>query len=161
MAKRLDGATAPAQKRVPVLWCDNSWTVRISLRPGPEAAALSAAFRWASQGKNRNLRDLRWSGSLGVRASLSGKSRLTATCARHGGGVGSLPGHREPRHPARDWKGKQLPERGGDIRRLKLVRALAGRRGPLLALAALPLGSPAPLHFNVRHLFDNTQADSL
>ncbi len=161
MAKRLEGATAPAQKRVPVLWCDNSWTVRISLRPGPEAAALPAAFRWAGPGKNRSLRDLRWSGSLGARCGLSGNLRLTAKCARHVGAVVSLPGHREPGHPARAWKGKQLPEQGGDIRRLKLVRALAGRRRPLLALAALPLGSPAPLHFNIRHLFDNTQADSL
>ena len=161
MAKRLDGATAPAEKRVPVLWYDDAWTVRITLRPGPGAAALSAALRWTGRGKSGSRRDLRSSGGLEAHCSRSGKSRLTATCARPGGVVVSFPGHREPGHPARVLSGKQLPEQGADIRRLKLVRALAGRRGPLLALVALPLGSPPPLHFNIRHLFDNTQSDSL
>lgn len=129
--------TATAETKVPVLWHDHAWSARVRVLPDGMASGLSLTLPAPARGGSAGLSTGGWSARGRWHGPHLAKSGFAGGRARLACVVVSLPARR---------KREQAP------------RALS-QSGPLLGLAALPLGGSASPHLNIRHLFKNTPSD--
>ena len=161
MVKNVKRITGAAAILVPLLWVDESWNVRVSVLPEVTNSFSSPVLSVSRRRKKAAVFNLHRPGLPGRGRHRFGRARVAGECARFAGAAVSLPARRTreqaPRTLLQGWSSRT----GFHLHKPRLGRALAGHRGALLAMAALPLGGAPALNLNIRHVFENNTIYSL
>ena len=156
MVKTFKRTSRAAETKVPVLWHDHAWDVRILILP---EALASAPSLWPGRLSHAVGPIPRWSSNRAWRHRPLAKSRFGGECARFAGAAVSL----RPRR-TQEQAPRTLPRNGfsrffTEPRNLRLRDEPLAQSEPLLCLAALPLGGSASPHLNIRHFFKNSPSN--
>ena len=161
MVKNVKRITGAAAILVPLLWVDESWNVRVSVLPEVTNSFSSPVLSVSRRQKKAAVFNFHRPGLPGRGRHRFGRARVAGECARFAGVAVSLPARRTREQAPRTLLQGRPSRTGADLHKPRLGRALAGQRGALLAMAALPLGGAPALNLNIRHVFENNTIYSL
>ena len=161
MVKPIKQTATATAIHVPVRWTDRAWSVRIHVLPNPMTSFSLPAVLLLHRLKNAVVRGRRRSVVDRCRPWRRARGRFAGECARLAGTAVSLPARRKREQAPRTLLPSGTSRTHTVVREPRLGRALAGRRGELLVMAALPLGGTPASDLSIRHVFENTASYSL